>query len=78
MRQDREQPIRCLYFGLSFLAAVLFIGCSGIKPAAYHPGSEVPEGPGLFTGEKGAVVISVTKEEPSETLPPATWNSNQP
>ena len=70
MIQDRIQPIKSLCFGLTFLATVLFIGCSDIKPAAYHPGSEVPEGPGLFTGEKGVVVISVTKEEQSEPLPP--------
>ncbi len=43
---------------LGALPLLLFLpGCEGAKPFKYHPSSEIPEGPGLFTGKKGKFVI---------------------
>ena len=38
-----------------FLAAAL-AGC-GAAPLDYHPASEIPRGPGLFTGAGGELVM---------------------
>jgi hypothetical protein len=44
--------------GLGALLSLLFLpGCEGAKPFKYQPSSEIPEGPGLFTGKKGKFVI---------------------
>ena len=37
--------------------ALLLAACAGAKPFEYHPIHEIPEGPGLFTGEDGEWVI---------------------
>jgi hypothetical protein len=39
------------------LIAVLAAGCAA-EPVAYHSGNEIPAGPGMLTGEKGAVVLN--------------------
>jgi hypothetical protein len=39
------------------LLIVLSAGCAA-EPVAYHSGNEIPSGPGMLTGEKGAVVLS--------------------
>lgn len=36
---------------------VLCAGCAA-EPVAYHSGNEIPDGPGMLTGEKGAVVLN--------------------
>ncbi len=37
---------------MAALALVLALAaCAGAKPFEYHPIDEIPEGPGLFTGE---------------------------
>lgn len=33
------------------------VACSSIEQYSYHPDQEVPEGPGLFTGEKGEYTL---------------------
>jgi hypothetical protein len=44
--------------GLGALLSLLFLpGCEGAKPFKYQPSSDIPEGPGLFTGKKGKFVI---------------------
>lgn len=46
--------------GLRFAALVLALAlaaCAGAKPFEYHPIHEIPEGPGLVTGEDGEWVI---------------------
>ena len=48
------------------MAFFVISGCGKMEPAAYHPVDEVPQGPGLFTGKKGAVVIRVPDEASSE------------
>ncbi len=37
--------------------ALALAACAGAKPFEYHPTDEIPEGPGLFTGEDGEWVI---------------------
>lgn len=39
------------------MAALLFAGCSHWKPFKPPVASEIPEGPGLFSGEDGEFVI---------------------
>ncbi len=41
----------------SVALAFLLAACAGAKPFEYHPIHEIPEGPGLFTGEDGEWVI---------------------
>ena len=40
------------------LLALLAAGCAA-EPVAYHSGNDIPAGPGMLTGEKGAVVLNV-------------------
>ncbi|MEH6651992.1 MAG: hypothetical protein V7707_18375 [Motiliproteus sp.] len=49
------------------LAGWLLVGCSGAQPMAYQDQNEIPEGPGLFTGESGEVsfVLGDSAEEPT-------------
>ena len=39
------------------LPIVLVAGCAA-EPVAYHSGNEIPSGPGMLTGDKGAVVLT--------------------
>lgn len=41
-----------------FQSLALLAGC-GAVPIDYHPGTEIPPGPGMFTGERGALVFCV-------------------
>jgi hypothetical protein len=41
----------------SVALALLLAACAGAKPFEYQPIHEIPEGPGLFTGEDGEWVI---------------------
>ncbi len=36
---------------------ILIMGCAKAKPFDYHPATEIPKGPGLFTKEKGEFTI---------------------
>ena len=40
------------------LLIVLCAGCAA-EPVAYHSGNDIPSGPGMLTGEKGAVVLNL-------------------
>jgi len=40
------------------LAMIFAAGCAA-EPVAYHSGNDIPDGPGMLTGEKGAVVLNV-------------------
>ena len=52
---------------LVFAASLFFSACNQ-KPIKYHPISEIKEGPGLFTGEDGAINIrSKDKNEKPDT-----------
>jgi hypothetical protein len=51
-----SKPMRSLCLGL--LAIALFGACVPIRPAdPPRRNTEIPEGPGLFTGEPGELVI---------------------
>lgn len=54
---------------MSVVLAAALAGCGG-KPFAYHSQSEIPAGPGLFTGESGGLVYSSRKVKADP--PPAT------
>jgi hypothetical protein len=45
---------------LAGLAALA--GCADARPFEYTPGDEIPDGPGLLTGEAGAFVITIGGE----------------
>lgn len=45
-------------FLMAFVIAALF-GCAG-RPFDYHSGNEIPEGPGVFSGEDGEVTLFST------------------
>jgi hypothetical protein len=47
---------------LMLAAATLFAGCAKPKPFVYHPGTEIPQGPGLFSKEKGEFVLYDSKK----------------
>lgn len=40
------------------LVACLFLGGCAAQPVPYHPGTEIPQGAGLLTGEDGTFVLS--------------------
>ncbi|MEE8248452.1 MAG: hypothetical protein V3S87_14460 [Alphaproteobacteria bacterium] len=42
---------------LAWALALALAACAGAKPFEYHPLDEIPEGPGLVTGEDGEWVI---------------------
>ena len=42
---------------LAWALAWALAACAGAKPFEYHPIDEIPEGPGLVTGEDGEWVI---------------------
>ena len=51
------------------LLPVLIAGC-GAVPFDYHPGTEIPRGPGMLTGEDGAVIVRVGEgPEERKSLP---------
>ena len=39
------------------LPLVLCAACAA-EPVAYHSGNDIPSGPGMLTGDKGAVVLT--------------------
>ncbi|HCY85244.1 MAG TPA: hypothetical protein DHV36_08935 [Desulfobacteraceae bacterium] len=57
---------RLILICLVLTVLAVFYGCGKMEPAAYHPVDEVPQGPGLFTGKKGAVDIIGLPDESSD------------
>jgi len=43
---------------LVLLLVALLAGCGAVT-FEYRPGTEIPSGPGMFTGEKGAIVYRI-------------------
>ena len=41
------------------LLLILFVAGCAAEPVAYHSGNDIPNGPGMLTGDKGAVVMNV-------------------
>ena len=49
--------------GAAAFAAALLCGCSGWESFDYHETSNIPEGPGLISGEKGGWTIFRIEEK---------------
>ena len=43
--------------GVGMLLMIVVSACASMEPFEYRSDNEVKEGPGLFTGKKGALVI---------------------
>lgn len=57
---------------LLFSALALLVGCSTApKPFTYEPNTEIKEGPGLFTGQKGEFVLFSSPPKTAEGSVPA-------
>ena len=60
---------------------IVIMGCAKAKPFDYHSDNEIPEGPGLFTKEKGEFVIydsNKKKVESKETDQKVSASSSNP
>lgn len=59
-----SKPLNMLKRGCAIAATVaLLTACSGWEPMDYQPSSEIPEGPGLFSGDKGGWTVFSVKEK---------------
>lgn len=56
--------------GLAVALSLTVAGC-GARYARYHSGAEIPDGPGLFSGEKGAFVFHSGRQDKIETPAPS-------
>jgi hypothetical protein len=56
---------------MSVSLAAALAGCGG-QPFEYHPGTEIPKGPGLLSGESGAFVLYSSDKKVKADPPPAT------
>ena len=45
--------------------ALVLAGC-GAEPFEYHPQTEIPEGPGMLSGEEGAFLLYSDKKKKAE------------
>lgn len=57
------------------IGAILILGCASAKPFKYHPDTEIPEGPGLFTKETGALVL-YNSDEQKDAIPAGKSTAN--
>lgn len=57
------------FFALSLAAALA--ACAG-QPFEYHSGTEIPEGPGLFSGKSGGFTVGVPGTGGSKAAPART------
>ncbi len=61
---------------LILVTAVLLVsGCAQPKPFKYHSGTEIPEGPGLFSKEKGEFTLYDSNKQAAN---PAAQQAPQP
>ncbi len=60
--------------GIALAAALA--GCGG-QPVEYHSQNEIPEGPGMFTGEKGAAVFTLWERKTTADATPAATDQKQ-
>jgi hypothetical protein len=60
------------------LAAILVSGCAQPKPFKYHPGTEIPEGPGLFSKEKGEFTLYDSNKQAAAPQAQATGTAADP
>lgn len=55
---------------LVILAGAL-AGCGAAKPVPYHSAQEIPQGPGMFSGEDGAFIFRVGGGEQAKAVTPS-------
>lgn len=46
-------------------------GCGTAKPVPYHSAQEIPQGPGMLSGDEGAFVFRVGGSAPAKSMSPA-------
>lgn len=63
---------------IALIVLGLGVGCGRMEPTPYHPVSEVPQGPGLITGQKGAIVMGGDRSTDSPAAPQAKTASPGP
>ncbi len=64
---------------LVIAVVVLLLGCaSPPKPFTYQPNTEIKEGPGLFSGEKGEIVLYDSKQKSRASNAPADPEADTP
>ena len=56
-------------FSILALAVTLLFGCAQSKPYKYHSGNEIPEGPGLFSKEKGEFTLYDSNKQAAAPQP---------
>ena len=61
---------------LSTLLAAVLVGCGG-KTFEYHSQNEIPEGPGLLSGDKGHFVIYSDEEKKQQAVTAATGDRSK-
>ncbi|MBI5895462.1 MAG: hypothetical protein HZB24_05455, partial [Desulfobacterales bacterium] len=71
-----KKPIALI--SLLALAVSLLFGCAQPKPFKYHPGNEIPEGPGLFSKEKGEFTLYESNKQSAASQPQATGAAAAP
>ena len=66
MERLKVKKVSLLAGATMLLTGLLLVGCSGGQPMVYQDQNEIPEGPGLFTGESGEVSFALggSTEEP--------------
>ena len=65
MKTPYSRPVVAATFACALVA------CADVKPFEYTPGSEIPPGPGLFSGEDGEFVILGSPQTETEEVPTA-------
>ena len=59
MRYFIDSHVRAGVIGMAFAVLALLGACAEIKPFEYRETDEIPEGPGLFTGDEGAFTFGI-------------------
>jgi len=55
----RYRRVLLYLFGITMIGGGLMaMGCGSVKPFEPPRAGEIPDGPGLFTGSKGSLVLS--------------------
>lgn len=60
----KKKPIFTIFTVIA--GTMLIMACAKAKPFDYHPDTEIPKGPGLFTKEKGEFTIYDSKKKQVE------------
>jgi len=48
--------------------AVLLLGCAGVRHFHYHPDTEIPGGPGLFTKQTGVFTLYSSRSDTNGSI----------